>query len=380
MAVKYDKILGEVREADEPDLSGYLQISNNLSDLDSASDARDNLGLGTMALEDASDYIPISDYSDFVNVTGDEMTGTLAIIPSSDVTSLSIKIPGSPTSDILSITQNDDTPILTLSSAATPVFTLSAGNGDDYLLFYHTGVGGFGQIQSSTGFVLASDNGTAAVTGTVNPQLRVQNTTANFNSITLYNDDVDAFIGVSNNGGTTGNLTLQPAGKIFLSPGTGVLELAPKGNHAAYMFSESVSTQRPEFRVYGYADDLGSLTYGSIVIGSFGDMRIASAASQISLLSNVLAQGSGGIALGRFNADSIPIVFGVDGDASIYYDGTNLVVNPKIVGSGVMNVLGGIQVDSLRIDQTPTSETPTMTHTITVNLNGTDYKIPCVAA
>lgn len=79
MAVKYDKILGEVREADEPDLSGYLQTSNNLTDLDSASDARDNLGLGTMALEDASDYIPISDYSDFVNVTGDTMTGALNV-------------------------------------------------------------------------------------------------------------------------------------------------------------------------------------------------------------------------------------------------------------------------------------------------------------
>jgi hypothetical protein len=29
---------------------------------------------------------------------------------------------------------------------------------------------------------------------------------------------------------------------------------------------------------------------------------------------------------------------------------------------------------------TPVAETPSMTHTITVNLNGTNYKIPVVAA
>lgn len=37
--------------------AGDMLSSNNLSDLDDAGDARDNLGLGTMAVEDAADYV-----------------------------------------------------------------------------------------------------------------------------------------------------------------------------------------------------------------------------------------------------------------------------------------------------------------------------------
>lgn len=41
---------------------------------------------------------------------------------------------------------------------------------------------------------------------------------------------------------------------------------------------------------------------------------------------------------------------------------------------------GTTRVAALRIDQTPTSETITPTHTVTVSLNGVNYKIPCAAA
>lgn len=42
-----------------------------------------------------------------------------------------------------------------------------------------------------------------------------------------------------------------------------------------------------------------------------------------------------------------------------------------------LDVAGTVQMDALRIDQTPTSGTFTNTHYITVNLNGTTYRIPC---
>jgi hypothetical protein len=45
------------------------------------------------------------------------------------------------------------------------------------------------------------------------------------------------------------------------------------------------------------------------------------------------------------NGDNDKILLGTAKDASIYYDGTNLVINPKEVGSGILDVLGTLQVD-----------------------------------
>ena len=48
--------------------------------------------------------------------------------------------------------------------------------------------------------------------------------------------------------------------------------------------------------------------------------------------------------------------------------------------TGAVDVQAALRCDSLRIDQGPTAETVTPTHTVTVSLNGTDYKLPAVAA
>lgn len=42
-----------------------------------------------------------------------------------------------------------------------------------------------------------------------------------------------------------------------------------------------------------------------------------------------------------------------------------------------LDVVGTVQCDALRIDQTPTAGTFTNTHYITVSLNGTNYRIAC---
>lgn len=62
--------------------SRYLQISNNLSDLTSVSDARTNLGLGTMALAAAADYYTSATVdSTFLKLDGsnDPITGAIQI-------------------------------------------------------------------------------------------------------------------------------------------------------------------------------------------------------------------------------------------------------------------------------------------------------------
>lgn len=47
----------------------------------------------------------------------------------------------------------------------------------------------------------------------------------------------------------------------------------------------------------------------------------------------------------RIGNDNSRLVFGTGNDASIYYDGTNLVVNPKVVGAGILDILGTLQTD-----------------------------------
>lgn len=63
-----------------------------------------------------------------------------------------------------------------------------------------------------------------------------------------------------------------------------------------------------------------------------------------------------------------------------------IITSAGLIGFGTVapnskvDVVGTVQADGLRLDVTPTAETPVMTHTITFSANGTNYKIPCVAA
>lgn len=45
-----------------------------------------------------------------------------------------------------------------------------------------------------------------------------------------------------------------------------------------------------------------------------------------------------------------------------------------------LSTAGQLRIPSLRVDQTPTAQTITCTHTLTVSLNGNNYLIPCRAA
>lgn len=45
------------------------------------------------------------------------------------------------------------------------------------------------------------------------------------------------------------------------------------------------------------------------------------------------------------NGDNDKVLLGTGKDASIYYDGTNLNINPKEVGTGILDILGTLQTD-----------------------------------
>ena len=55
--------------------------------------------------------------------------------------------------------------------------------------------------------------------------------------------------------------------------------------------------------------------------------------------------------------------------------------NPFTAGSDVLSMTSaGIEVPGLRVNVTPTAETPSATHTAVFNINGTNYKFLCLAA
>lgn len=56
----------------------------------------------------------------------------------------------------------------------------------------------------------------------------------------------------------------------------------------------------------------------------------------------------------------------------------NVRIGSTVAPTTALDVTGTATVDVLRIDQTPIAATPVPTHTFTINLNGTVYRIPCV--
>jgi hypothetical protein len=68
---------------------------------------------------------------------------------------------------------------------------------------------------------------------------------------------------------------------------------------------------------------------GKVLIGATGDDDM--------LLTNLEVAGDITI-----NADNNGVIFGGGQDAKIYYDNTDLIINPKVVGTGAVNILGDL--------------------------------------
>ena len=54
-------------------------------------------------------------------------------------------------------------------------------------------------------------------------------------------------------------------------------------------------------------------------------------------------------------ADNSSITFGAGDDASIYYNGGDLIINPKVVGTGLVNIPGDIQINSIYLGNNSSS-------------------------
>jgi len=132
------------------------------------------------------------------------------------------------------------------------------------------------------------------------------------------------------------------------------------------LFDGATGAERPYLRVYGYATDAGALRYAEFSIGTWGNMWINCQQGSIMSADQLILQ-TAGLALGRYDTDNVSLTLGAAEDASVYYDGTNLLINPKLVGTGYLGVLGSLKTDGGRIVNT-TRVTTTYTALVTDNV------------
>ena len=122
----------------------------------------------------------------------------------------------------------------------------------------------------------------------------------------------------------------------------------------------------------------GSVTTGSgsglTGGGSVADgISLSIAANGVS--NSMLRQSLGTSVVGRFagSTGNVADIQAVDDNTVLARQGGILLFTDEVDVTSV-------RTDSFRIDQSPVAETVTCTHTITISVDGTNYKIPCVAA
>jgi hypothetical protein len=140
---------------------------------------------------------------------------------------------------------------------------------------------------------------------------------------------------------------------------TGSLLVGVGGDAGRYIADGSTANQTSSYSVYiGYGTKASADgTSNEIVIGY-----------------NAIGAGSNSVVLGndsiattllkgsvKLLADNQKLYFGAGDDAAIYYDGTNLVVNPKEVGSGILDVLGVLQTGGYNSSDGTAGATGTIT-------------------
>lgn len=133
----------------------------------------------------------------------------------------------------------------------------------------------------------------------------------------------------------------------------------------------------------------GNLTFTGYVLRLFGntgvDLRAIGNNTITTRTNNVVRQtidGSGNYIINDTGADSDFRIEG-DTDANLFVLDAGLDVisiGEAGVSGAKLNVNGTLRADGLRLDLTPTMESLTPTHSITISVNGTNYKIPLQAA
>lgn len=146
---------------------------------------------------------------------------------------------------------------------------------------------------------------------------------------------------------------------------------------------------------------IGNATYANALFG-FKGIAFGPTIASADLGSNsAMFMVSGGTSTGSFGLN---IILAGQAGASGNNNGGHIIIDPGApTGSGTtgvirlgatrgnvaigqntannkLDVAGTVQADGLRLDVTPIAETPAMTHTITISVNGTNYKLPCALA
>ena len=130
------------------------------------------------------------------------------------------------------------------------------------------------------------------------------------------------------------------------------------------------------------ANITGTLTSGSGTIGGFtlsagaltnGDLVLSATNQRIEFSTGYFSWG------GTRIASNVGLDIGAH---SVFHSATVAgTLSAQILAAEIgADITGTMQCDILRIDANPTVETPAATHTMVINLNGTNYKFLCLAA
>lgn len=107
--------------------------------------------------------------------------------------------------------------------------------------------------------------------------------------------------------------------------------------------------------------------------------------ARLHVVADNIASGTGLLVDGDGETGDRPFVIRInttpanatDSDIKLLFDYRGYLSIGHASPTNMLDVAGTIQADGLRLDVTPTAETPSMTHTITISINGTNYKLPC---
>ena len=122
-------------------------------------------------------------------------------------------------------------------------------------------------------------------------------------------------------------------------------------------------------QVAGGAARFGSFTNHPMQLRSNDTERLSISAAGVTVFNDIGADADF-----RIEGDTDTNLFVLDAGLEVVSIGEAGVSGAKL------NVNGLLRTDSFRIDQTPTAESLTPTHSITISVNGTSYKIPLQAA
>ena len=200
-------------------------------------------------------------------------------------------------------------------------------------------------------------------------------------SIGMDNDNDDKLTFSASSGvGTSWGMTIDTGGAVEIVGGLVVDTDSLIVNATSNKVGVNVTTPDADLHVMANSGDTHSLD-----VGQTGASRmvweIVTNSSAENVYFEAVKKGSG---LRDFFLRASNVYFDLKGTFSNYamfVDGTNNRVGiGNTAPNNALDVTGTAQIDGLRLDVSPTAETITPSHTITISVNGTNYKIPIVAA